>query len=48
MHFLHKVGRMGAVLDNFVNGYPTWLKTPLCNDNDNGNDNDNDNKNDND
>ena len=30
MHFLYQNGQMGVVLEIFVNGYPTWLKTPLC------------------
>ena len=30
MHFLYQNGQMGVVLEIFVNGYPTWVKTPLC------------------
>ena len=29
MHFLYQNGQMGVVLEIFVNGYPTWVKTPL-------------------
>ena len=30
MHFQYQNRQMRVVLDIFVNGYPTWLKTPLC------------------